>query len=394
MATTVETTKLYINGQKVFPTTGSSLTADYSDAGYVPNDIQHIQDGYNYILVAKSTDLETLRNNVNYDFVAWPDLKLADYEDWQEGARVNFNKSENISFNNGKLEIKSKSNSGDEIAIHDMKFLKELLIDSITSNVRINGNKALEKATLNFIDDGEHRIDLSNMCNECENLKEITLNWTSNTFKQISNITYMFHNCKKLTTINSIGSSDYNIDLANAYESTISGDCTFDSCESLTNIPTISGFYKIYSASNMFYHLGWKYKGDLSKQTVDYVIDGLYDPNEGGVSLNGMFKGCPILRSLRIEGENLPTEYDIFGFTHNWDNGFVFDGATPIYEENSSNIIGYYIPDTYTQSFFNTFKLYVHENNVQTWKDALHTCAGGINVVDWYIDNGMVQAYY
>ena len=106
-----------------------------------------------------------------------------------------------------------------------------------------------------------------------------------------------------------------------------------------------------------------------------------------------MFAKCPLLHHLIISCAERPSNGNIFRFDDYWESGLNFGGALPVYLENTSTIIGYHIPDLYTQNFCDNVKLFVHENNVQWWKDELKRNNSFGPVLDWYIDNQIVRQY-
>lgn len=396
MATTIETTKLYINGEKVFPSSSSSLTADYTPVGYIPEDIAYMQAGYDLILSRKTTDISSLAEEFGHKMLAYPNLQISDYEGWEQNS-INFDnggKLSDMNFTDGKLNIKFVGNPYEHgVAIRHLDNLKELLLDNHCNFAWGEGlcreNPNLEKVTINAVgveNPEDREMNFENAFQEDYKLKEITINWQDmSPFYYSKTVQRLCYQCRELKKFN----NNSQIDFSNIYfdNEGISLYDMFSECWSMETIPQITGYYNGNDLSTMFVRLGTNYKNDSSKRCIDYEIDGIRE----GVNMHGMFAGCALIRNLTIHGENKPSNGDILGSDHSDWNEMNFDGSVPIYEENSSNIVGYYIPDTFTQTLCTKFHLYVHPNNVEWWKSALSADAN--EVLRWYINNGMVQSY-
>lgn len=394
MGQIIETTKLYINGEKVFPTSSDGIIADYSNAGWIPANVQNTRQNYDRLVNELKTT--NIMDNFNGDnqLVAYPDMQFSDYDSWNADS-INITESYPISFKDDILRIKYVGRPYEHgIQIHNQPWMKELYVDNYAtyagSTWNMNNNDSLEKIEVNVTtlspeENNENReMNFNHSFRENHKLKSIKMTWSSSPFYDSGNIEDMFNGCNNLKTI------DINFDFNESHYDSIYMGEVFKDCNSLETLPQITGFYKARDAHHLFYHAGWNYRYDTSKRTVDYSIDSLRNTNDyEAVNLDGMLCGCPLIKSLTINGEFKPSNANIFGF--GGDNGFNFDNAQAIYEENTSNIIGYYIPDVYTQNFFTTFKLYVHSDNVQWWKDELKNAAGDNSIIKWYIDNGMVN---
>jgi hypothetical protein len=395
MGQIIETTKLYINGEKVFPTSSDGIIADYSNAGWIPENVQKIKQNYDRLV----NELKTTNIMENFygdnPLVAYPDMQFSDYDSWNADS-INITESYPISFKDDILRIKYVGRPYEHgIQIKNQPWLKELYIDNYATYVDwwwpMSNNDSLEKievnvTTLSAEDNIENRImNFNDAFRENHQLKSIKMTWSGYPFYDSTSIGAMFYGCENLKTV------DINFDFSNLHYGAIDALHVFEGCTSLETLPQITAFGYVINAYHLFYHAGWNYRYDTSKRTVDYSIDSLRNTNDyEAVNLEGMLCGCPLIKSLTINGEFKPSNANIFEFGA--ETGFNFDGAQAIYEENTSNIIGYYIPDVYTQNFFTTFKLYVHSDNVQWWKDELKNSTGGNSIINWYIDNGMVNA--
>lgn len=405
MSQIIETTKLYINGEKVFPVSSNpELVADYTDAGYIPSDVANAKQSYNTILSRKTLDIHSIKESLGYSPVAFPDLSMDDYDEWNL-ENVSFEGCGTISFKDGKFNINFLNRDiqyTSTIDLRDLQNLKELNIINFWGyegeGIRLN-NSTIEKATINYrqVNTSEEpysygwRQNVSWTFDNCKNLKSVTMNFPEYSFSQTWNFENMLSNCTSLEefhTNNDVIDLNYNEDYS------INMGNVFSNCESLKTIPHVTGFNHVSNATNMFKGVGWKYKNDLSVRTIDYEINSLSDGIDKDLTnLEGMFAKCPLLRHLIISCPERPYNGNIFRFDDYWESGLNFGNAQPIYEENTSNIIGYHIPDLYTQNFCDTVKLFVHYDNVQWWKDELKRNNSLGAVLDWYIDNRIVQQY-
>lgn len=403
MSQIIETTKLYINGEKVFPVSSNSeLVADYTNAGYIPGEVTNMKKSYDEILTRKTLDIYAIKESLGYSPVAFPDLSMDDYDGWNVFV-VNFGGCSTVSFKNGKLNINllNTEAANDNIKdVSNLQNLKELNVDNLwgynDGQLKLN-HSSVEKATINYrqVSKSEEpynsgsRQNVDNMFDGCKKLKSVTMNFPENAFSQTQTFENMFNECSSLEEFHT--NNDV-IDLNYIEDYNISMSQMFRNCESLKTIPHITGFNHVYDASNMFHCVGWKYKDDLSIRTIDYEInslgDGIYN---SPTNLEGMFTKCPLLRHLTISCTEKPDNTNIFRFDDYWESGLKFENVQPIYEENTSNIIGYHIPDLYTQNFCDTVKLYVQD--VQWWKEQLKANNSFGPALDWYIDNKIVQQY-
>lgn len=404
MSQIIETTKLYINGEKVFPVSSDTeLVADYTDIGYVPSEVANIKQSYDEILSRKTLDIESVKDILGYVPVAFPDLSMDDYADWNV-TTINFNGCDVISFKDDKLNINASNDDLTEyttVSISNMKILKELNINNFWgyNETYFKNCSELEKVTINYnqVSTSEvpyvwdRRQNLNTTFENDTKLKSLTIHFPEHAFSQTNNLEGMLHECRNLEEFNI---NDNEIDFGYNNDYNINIGRMFENCESLKTIPRITGFSHVGNASGLFYGVGWKYKDDLTVRTIDYEIDSLSDGNDKELTnLDGMFARCPLIRYLTISTSRRPSNANIFRFDSWWDSGLNFDNSQPMYEENTSNIIGYYIPDLYTQNFCNTVRLCVNSDNVQWYKDRLKEYNNFGSALEWYIDNVFVQPY-